>query len=612
MLPLILGIAGRAAGKIGLGAIGGWFGSKSTQSNAPAAVSPKSSNVPGYAGAAAAQVANRGSTSNAPSAPNISTSFVPTSVPGVTSNKDPSSLLQSTVKLLSKISGQLSQSFNLDLSRARSDRENFLERKAAPGATQSTGGMMSNAGNAGGVSKGAAAIGLTALLAMLAKKPIKEVADKINQSEPVKAIDRYAQRVGNEVTAVKEKVVGAVTRAKGALLGDVTAKYESGNRGFGAVSTGRGDPGGASYGKYQLASKTGTLQEFLKESGYGKHFAGKRAGSKAFNDTWKSLAAKDKGFGKAQHAFIEEKKYKPAIKEAARLGFPVEDAKIQEMIWSGAIQHGGIKKILRMVADHPNFKKMSVDQIVQRYYMIRSQYAVNALKRNGASSGVIRSVAQRMKDEVKDVLKMSGEGIRRVEDTAANVGNRVLGRGAHADITRAGKEMQSQGLRVGEQRGFGTISNVHKGRGHYDGRAIDVNIGTGNTESADPNMRAKFDALAKKYQDQGYIVLWNNKRYDPNGTVHKDKKHGHTGHMHVEVPKGGLRPRNKSAARAQAPKMPPPKQAPASAPTTVHQNTTTINGKNRIASSSRPTVANPSPKIGSEAYRLYFNTGSKI
>jgi hypothetical protein len=49
-------------------------------------------------------------------------------------------------------------------------------------------------------------------------------------------------------------------------LGAVSAKYESGGRGVETVSSGKGDPGGVSYGSHQLASKTGTMRAFLKSS----------------------------------------------------------------------------------------------------------------------------------------------------------------------------------------------------------------------------------------------------------------------------------------------------------------------------------------------------------
>ncbi|HEY0366030.1 MAG TPA: LysM domain-containing protein, partial [Pyrinomonadaceae bacterium] len=50
---------------------------------------------------------------------------------------------------------------------------------------------------------------------------------------------------------------GAIGEALAEALGTLSAKYETGGRGPGTVSTGAGDPGGVSYGSYQMATKMG-------------------------------------------------------------------------------------------------------------------------------------------------------------------------------------------------------------------------------------------------------------------------------------------------------------------------------------------------------------------
>ena len=109
---------------------------------------------------------------------------------------------------------------------------------------------------------------------------------------------------------------------------------------------------------------------------------------------------------------------------------------------------------------------------------------------------------------------------------------RGLGNGS-TDIVSLGRRLQQENLRISEHPSFGGVTpGVHKGRGHAEGRAIDVNIGTGNTESANPAMNARFDQLAGELRNQGYTVLW--------------KQPGHYGHMHVEsknmpyAEKGGI------------------------------------------------------------------------
>lgn len=134
-------------------------------------------------------------------------------------------------------------------------------------------------------------------------------------------------------------------------LGALSERYESGGRGPGTVSGGRGDPGGVSYGTYQLASRTGTVEAFLASE--GKDWASDLSaapGSPEFTAAWKVIAGRDgKAFGEAQHAFIERTHYRPVIKgvEAAS-GYDL-DARAQALrdaVWSTAVQHGSALRIV--------------------------------------------------------------------------------------------------------------------------------------------------------------------------------------------------------------------------------------------------------------------------
>ena len=88
-----------------------------------------------------------------------------------------------------------------------------------------------------------------------------------------------------------------------------------------------------------------------------------------------------------------------------------------------------------------------------------------------------------------------------------------------------GREIQSMGFRVDEQSAFGGVTRgAHRGRGHAEDRALDVNIGTGLIEANDPAARAKMDRL-ENYLKQKYgdaiKIIW--------------KTEEHFNHMHVEV-----------------------------------------------------------------------------
>ncbi|MCC3246672.1 hypothetical protein LG047_15330 [Methylocystis sp. WRRC1] len=99
------------------------------------------------------------------------------------------------------------------------------------------------------------------------------------------------------------------------------------------------------------------------------------------------------------------------------------------------------------------------------------------------------------------------------------------GGGGGGSIVSLGHKLQAMGYRVSEHPSFGGVHPVHHGRGHYEGRAIDVNIGNGVFEAGNPAAAAKFDALASSLRGQGYKVIW--------------RAPGHYNHMHVEAPRGG-------------------------------------------------------------------------
>jgi hypothetical protein len=105
----------------------------------------------------------------------------------------------------------------------------------------------------------------------------------------------------------------------------------------------------------------------------------------------------------------------------------------------------------------------------------------------------------------------------------------------------AGNELQRYGLNVGENEQFGGVKGQHPGMGADHAKyAIDVNSGTGVVEANAPDLRAKFDQLAKSYQRRGYRVLWNGWVYEANGNGPTRRipagQNQHHDHMHVEAP----------------------------------------------------------------------------
>jgi len=203
-------------------------------------------------------------------------------------------------------------------------------------------------------------------------------------------IDRAAKRVelkwydprtwGKERPGEKDMNAPKPAVVDGKGLGRVSEKYESGGRGVGTVSDGRGDAGGVSYGKLQLASKTGTMQAFLNEQegdAYRDKFKGLEPGTDVFNKVYKQVVESDpQGFADSQHAFIKRTHFDPVANYAKEKGLNVDDPAIQEALWSQSVQHGGAgnKKIIDAATARAG-DGAGTEDVVNALYDARTEYA---------------------------------------------------------------------------------------------------------------------------------------------------------------------------------------------------------------------------------------------
>src|SRR5262245_31936709 len=167
----------------------------------------------------------------------------------------------------------------------------------------------------------------------------------------------------------------------GETLGKLSEKYESGNRGPGTVSTGRGDPGGISYGTYQLASKIGRADAFVTRY-YPEEFKGLKGGTPEFTKRWKELAEKDTdGLRKNEHEYIKETHYDPQVKKLnsdLKLDVANRSATLRDVVWSVAVQHGPRTDLI-VVAVSPLIKDARIDDVTDED-IIRAVYAERGRK----------------------------------------------------------------------------------------------------------------------------------------------------------------------------------------------------------------------------------------
>lgn len=198
-------------------------------------------------------------------------------------------------------------------------------------------------------------------------------------------------------------------------LGKLSEKYESGNRGPATVSTGKGDPGGVSYGTYQLASKFGRADEFVKKY-YPDEFKGLKSGTAEFTAKWKELAANDAaGLRKKEHAFIKDTHYDPQVKKLAKdagLDVTKRSAALRDVVWSVAVQHGPGTDVI-VVSLKPLAEKQKLDDVTDED-IIRAVYAERGRKDKegklvrfkSVSEEWIPALTKRFESELKDALAM--------------------------------------------------------------------------------------------------------------------------------------------------------------------------------------------------------------
>lgn len=210
---------------------------------------------------------------------------------------------------------------------------------------------------------------------------------------------------------------GALGTALAIELGSLSAKYETGGRGPGTVSTGSGDPGGVSYGSYQMATKTGTVARFVGQPDFEwrEEFEDLVPGTVAFTTKWKQIAANETArFQRAQHEFIKRTHYDLLVAKVSTddvLDVNTRSRALQDAVWSTAVQHGGASPVvhnalatLTLKAGQPGFDEA----------LIRAIYAERGRKRSDgklawfskSSPAVQAGVAKRFQNELVDALAM--------------------------------------------------------------------------------------------------------------------------------------------------------------------------------------------------------------
>jgi hypothetical protein len=218
---------------------------------------------------------------------------------------------------------------------------------------------------------------------------------------------------------------GKPTPASAGPKGSLSAQYESGDDGPASIAYDK--TGGNSYGTYQFASKTGTMDEFLK---YAQANAPDLAqplidaggasaalkGDDTFRDAW-TTAADDPAFAQLQTDFVKSKFYTPLatrVQGATDLDVTARSTALQEVVWSVGVQNGPYSNVVQNALSGQDASKMTDSQIINAIYDERTSTVVNAdgktvLKYFSRSSPAVQaSVLKRLNSERAAALAALG------------------------------------------------------------------------------------------------------------------------------------------------------------------------------------------------------------
>jgi hypothetical protein len=213
-------------------------------------------------------------------------------------------------------------------------------------------------------------------------------------------------------------------------LGQLSAKYESGNRGPETVSSGAGDAGGVSYGTYQMTSQTvdrhgrvtvgGTVKEFVSSASFPwrSRFVNLTPGSAEFTAEWKALAkqARD-ALHAAEHDFIKKTHYDPLVnrvQQDCQIDIDSRTHALRDVVWSTAVQHGRGTEIVSTAITRLGMPSAAlIRNLKYDYDIIVGVYAERGAEgKDGAlvyfrrnSKAVQDGVRARFKRELADALK---------------------------------------------------------------------------------------------------------------------------------------------------------------------------------------------------------------
>ncbi|MFV0423147.1 hypothetical protein [Oleidesulfovibrio sp.] len=204
-------------------------------------------------------------------------------------------------------------------------------------------------------------------------------------------------------------------------LGWLAAQFESGTKGVSSIGYDR--HGGTSYGKYQISSRAGSMDAFIRflhraAPEYGQRLAaagpantGGKGGS--MPREWKKIAAEDPDrFESLQNRFVRDNNFLPALRKLTRnTAFDRDDITgvMGEVLWSTAVQHGptGAARIFRQALGKLDSGDGLTDPEFQGN-LIRTVYDLRSRQFGSSTSSVRSAVQDRLGREMELALSLIG------------------------------------------------------------------------------------------------------------------------------------------------------------------------------------------------------------
>lgn len=223
-------------------------------------------------------------------------------------------------------------------------------------------------------------------------------------------------RSGKAGRAAQKEAQQAAATPERTGIGVLSARFESGGDGIAAIGYDR--VGGTSYGKYQIASRVGSMKSFLsfldttapdiadRLRKAGPANTGSRKGG--MPSEWRKIAAEQpERFEALQESFIHESHYKPALESIVqRTGLEMDKISpaMSEVIWSTAVQHGpaGAARIF----DRADDASGKPNQPGYERKLISNVYKLRAGQFGSSSSQVQEAVRNRFREEKTLALNM--------------------------------------------------------------------------------------------------------------------------------------------------------------------------------------------------------------